>query len=493
MYWEDIPVNTSRVLKSYIDLVESPNTSFIQPLITPSPSESKTSTVITSTRISQHPDIQYFRSIKNKHHFAYHKSKRSQTHNIDKIESKMTVFDPYNRTFLLDRLLTYTALNWSIPNFSHSPTPTNKLANELNELKCARNGWKCTSISVNNNTKNHLICTSCQQQLILKFNNMDSSITTPFEFDLEDYQELNNALKIQYLEQITKTGHSPSCPWVNFETHLEGVYYLRPYLKSTNIIFIDDYLKTLMNLVENSQVLKEKASFLESMIQINDTIDDEETFNEFIRVSNSWILHRYFGDNEGSFSVILDLLPRWFYKLAMYGWDLNIQSFSDKVVLLLICTKCNQRVFLNVATHHPIDKHDLFGVSPSTNLNVSASKILTPCQFSPAIENFKPVTVEEFDEEESDEKFYLTKEHKQWCCNTDENFGKGLEYGKYFLELIISSEKFIGLTNDELFDDHEMVLDFEDSSGKFKRKNSFDINDGLDRLNKLRKLYLIDE
>lgn len=490
MYWEDIPVNTPRVLKSYMDLVDSPNSSFIQ--LSPS-SPSQASPVAASTRISQHPDIQYFRRIKNKYHFAYHKSKRTQaSNNIDKIESKMTVFDPYSRTLLIDRLVTYTALNWSIPNFSSS---TNELANELNELKCARNGWKCTSISVNNNTKNHLICTSCQQQLILKFNNMDPSIPTPFEFDLEDYQELNNALKIQYVEQITKTGHNASCPWVNFETHLEGVYHLLPYLKTTNIILMDDYLKNLINLIDNSQVLKEMASFLDTIINADEVDENEDLFQEFIRVSNLWILHRYFSDNKENFSMMLDLLPSWFYKLAMFGWDLNIQSFSDKVVLLLICTKCNKRVFLDVATHSPIDKNDMYGVSPSTNLNMSASKILTPCQFPPVMGRYK-ASNGHFDEDHdnsSDDEFNLIKEHKSWCCNTDQNFGKGLKFGKYFVELVISSEKFIGCSNDELFNENEMTLDFEDSSGRFKRKNSFDINEGLDKLNKLRKLYLIDE
>lgn len=439
--------------------------------------------ILASEKYSKHPDIQFFRQIKNKHHFAYHRAKR-QTQSLDKIKLRMTVFDPYNRDYLLERLSTFTALNWNIPYTSLTEVVDHKSPNDLNELKCAQNGWKCISISINNNTKNHLICTSCNQQIMLKFNNLGQILGSPFEFDLEDYNELNNALKYQYLDQIVKSGHDSNCAWINFETPIEGVYYLRPHLKSTDEILINDYCKNLMNLIDNNQVLLDNALFLSKLSDNNNNDVNSPLFDKFTKITNLWILNRYFGDVKENFSEILNLTPKWLYLLAMFGWDLNIQSFDKKLVLLLICSKCNQRVFLDSTNHTPIDKHDFYGVSPSTNIYLSSSKILTPCKFPPEI----PLT--DSDESIENDDFDLIKDHKSWCCNI-QSYGTE-SFRDYFINMIVSSERYIG-NNGEFDYDADMSIEIDETSTISNRKRSFDVNEGLDRLNKLRKLYLIDE
>lgn len=444
MDYSDVVSSTPRLLKTCVDLTSLP---------------SPRTVAVSSEKFKDHPTIQYFRNIKSKHHFAYHKAKRS---NLESILANMSVFDPYSRELLLERLATFNVLNWLVP----------EVGIDLSELKCARNGWKCTSISANNNTKNHLICTQCHAQTILKFHTLDASL--PFEFDLDDYNELNAALKAQYAEVVEKSGHRPECLWVNFETPAEGVYYLRPHLKQTNESLINDYLKNLMNLVDNSQVLMERAN-LQDLVRINGRIPDNN--DEFVRVLNLWLLNRYFADNKENFSLMLDFTPRWYYSVALYGWDIHIQSFSDTLVLLLICTKCNKRIFLNTSPHSPVNRNDPYGVSPSTNIAVSASKILTPCRFPPSVPN---------DPEEEDEIFDLAADHKPWCCNRT---GHADELHLYFVQMLISSEEYIGNAGD--FDYSEMLVDLSDAP--VKRRVSFDVNDGLDRLTKLRKLYLLDE
>lgn len=519
MNFKEISAGTPKLLKGYLDLLNQ-SLSDNQIYTSPTPSEYSNdhsqiysdnlfltsyadSSILSSKRYSQNPDIKFFRRIKDKHHFAYHRA-RKQHNTIDKIDSRMSSCDPYDRNSLLRRITTYTALNWNLPTFSTKSDETNtnnekdKSRDDLTELKCARNGWSCVSISINNNTKNHIMCTSCHEQLILKFNDISPSLSAPFDFDWEDYEELNTALKNQYIEQITKTGHSNNCPWISFETPVEGVYYLRPHLNSTNEIMINDYLDNLINLIDNHQVLLEKAAFLPDLIKLSRSdINISESFKEFIKVSNVWILNRCFSDNKENFSLMLSLIPTWFYQLAMYGWNLNIQSFSDKLVLLLICSKCNKRVFLNSSQHATINKNDIFGISPSTNLAVSASKILTPCKFPPMVsrvgqhDEFSVDIDSEGNEDEEDLGFDLLNEHKGWCCN-NRNFGDE-SYFDYFTNMVIQSEKNVD-NNGEFKYDCDMMFDVDDSlNNRVKRKKSFDVNEGLDRLNKLRKLYLIDE
>lgn len=411
-------------------------------------------------KYSSHSDIQHFRTIKAKHHFAYHKAKHARP--LEKIHAAMTVFDPFSRAALVERLATFTALNWT--------------ANEgLSELKCAQNGWKCVSIALSANTRNRLVCTACGRQITLRYNSVG---TAPFDFDMDDIDELNAALVAQYRPQIERSAHKDSCPWVSFETPLEGVYYLRPHIHSSNQQLVDDYLRNLRSLVDNTPVLLDRASLFAAVASPDDA---------FVEASNRALLARYFRDNKENFSALLDLTPRWFYALAVYGWDLHIQSFSTKLVLLLICTKCNKRVFLEASEHAPVAKHNAHAVS-QPHINVSSLKVLTPCKFPPALvalglENdaFGP----EIDEENS--LFDPVGEHKPWCCNVH-NMGD-ISYYDYFVRMFAEAERNMDTTGN-FSGDLETGLDLQTPR---KRPVGFDVNEGLERLTKLRKLYLLDE
>lgn len=447
MNLEDLPSSTPQVLQDCLSLFNSPtHESYIYK-----------SYPLSTTNKRTDADIKYFQRVKAKNHFNYHKSKNTEksTH-IDTIESRMTVFDPYNHDSLIERLRTFNALNWNIPN----DLP-------LNELKCARNGWKCVLFSLNNNTKNQLLCTCCNQLLILRFSDDD-----------DDNAEFHKTLCDTYTKQIETDKHNNNCPWRNFETPLEGIYYPRPYLNSTNEILVRDYLKCLKNLMDNSVVLNEYS----------DAFDEEFTTQvlppDFIRISNEWLLQRYFKENKENFSVMLDYTPPWFYKLALLGWSLHVQSFSRQVILLLICNKCNHRIFLNPT--------DIAEEKPSINL--SSSKILTPCKF-PVTNNI--VEEDQYWDEEASEKVNPWDEHKSWCCNTN-NVVTSLNttpqsLHEFFVDLIQKSENSIGIDG-EYIGEADMIVDESAlDTPQFKRRKSFDINEGLERLSKLRKLYLIEE
>lgn len=408
---------------------------------------------------ASHSDIQRFRTIKAKHHFAYHRAKHARP--LEKIHAAMTVFDPFSRTALLDRLTTYTALNWT-PNQA------------LSELKCAQNGWKCVSIALSANTRNRLMCTACGSQITLRYNAVG---TAPFDFDLDDIDELNAALAAQYRPQIEHTAHKDSCTWKTFETPLEGVYYLRPHIHSSNEQLVDDYLKNLRSLVDNTPVLIDRASLFAAIGSPEDG---------FVKASNSALLARYFRDNKENFSALLELTPRWFYVLAVYGWDLHIQSFSTKLVLLLICTKCNKRVFLNASEHAPVAKNSAHAIS-QPDINVSSLKVLTPCKFPPVLEALVLDADAFGSENEDDGLFDPVAEHKPWCCNVHDM--GGISFYDYFVRMFEDAERDMD-TDGNISRDSEMALDLQTPQ---KRPHGFDVNEGIERLTKLRKLYLLDE
>ncbi|KAK6465236.1 C3HC zinc finger-like-domain-containing protein [Scheffersomyces coipomensis] len=503
MNMDDISSTTPKILKDCLDAFESPR---FNNHIPPSPSSSygSSSAKLDRSSFNNHPDIQYFQQVKAKNHYSYHKSKiNKQNQSIDNIHSKMTVFDPYNPEFLITRLKTFNVMNWRVPELTHRP-----FEERINELNCARNGWKCVSFSLTNNVKNQLMCTSCSQQVILKFSdNIPISSTTGSVFSSSDYQydiinddllfsaqqdELNEALHDKYWIQIKTEAHSKNCSWRNFETPLEGVYYPRPYINHSDELLIRDYLKILHNLINNSITLNEYAD----NISIASNEDDDVHFKQFIKVSNEWLVSRYFQDNKENLSILLDYTPSWYYKLAMLGWSLNVQSFSHDLILLLICNKCNQRVFLNSTSHNPISN-----VSQSPDLQLSNSKILTPCNY-PITSNIThdETQFDEVEESIDPEKFNPFTEHKPWCCNihnvTTSDPTMHTKTFQYLMEMMINSSNNIGPNGDYvIFDGNKMHLDDDslDTTTPTKRKTNFDINEGLERLNKLRKLYLIEE
>lgn len=473
----DIMSGTPKVLKEYLELISSSSHEAYV--------DQDEGTMV--NKFFNHPDIQYFKNIKTKNHYDYHKLKNNNKHSPSVKTVKSPTFDPYNRNDLLKRLSTYTALNWHIP-FANDQ-------NKIDELTCARNGWRCVSISANNNRKNHLLCTSCNHQLILKFNDINSPSTfVPFDFDIEDYQDLNESLIREYSRQIRKFGHSSDCPWVNFQTPLDGVYYPRPYINSTNEVLTNEYLNNLKNLTNNLDALK-SASDIFKDTSFNET--ENSNFPEFTKISKNWLLNRYYKDNKENFFNLLERVPSWIYKVAVLGWNLHIQSFSNHLVLLLICSKCNKRIFLNSVYHEPIAKNDST-VGTKLGMTLSSSDILTPCKFPPVIQDsykHHDTLYTELGPDDSEydalekEKIDLIEEHKPWCCNIKVVDGLTPLY-QYYIDIVTNSGS---IHNEGKFHIGSDIDINHILNSTQKRKKSFDIDEGLERFQKLRKLYLVDD
>jgi hypothetical protein len=320
---------------------------------------------------------------------------------------------------------------------------------------------------MNNNTKNHLICTACNRQLVLKFH-PDNAVFhhhdsySFVEGDDEVDEEFNAKLAKVYLEQVVCDGHAVDCCWRQLETTLENLYYPRPYVEASDEVLILDYLHTLKNLVDNHVVLSDYSDSFVDSFTCNDGVDEK-----FILNTNNWLLSKY-PDNKENFSMVLQYIPKWYYGLAMLGWGLNIQTFDKQVVLLLICSKCNQRVFLNSAHVNNVN----------VGLDLSTSKILTPC--------VNPITLNVGDEDPVD-RFNPYTEHKPWCCNINlmSSSSEQVYLYDYFKIMVAKSTKV--LSSDGKFTMDNTVIDF---NAPVKRRGSFDINDGMERLHKLRKFYL---
>lgn len=458
MDYSDVSVGTPRVLSSCLELFNH----------TPEPRHFKTAPA-TPAEYASHPDFQFFSSVKAKHHYAYHKLKRESAVAARTDSGTLhSLFHPYSREQLLGRLRTYNALNWSVPEATDDP---------LTELFCAANGWVCESISRNNNTKNHLRCLACALQLVLKFNSIHHQPAyVPFQMDMEDIQELNRNLRNLYVLQIQLAAHAASCPWTLVLTPLRSAYYLMPHLASTNDTLISEYLATLRNLTDNLPVIELCALSLkplESRIAPSDLLD-------FVRVSNLWLLNRHFKDNKENFSTVLErTCPPWLYVLAAMGWDLNIQKFAQQTVLLMICTKCNQRVFLSPQE----TSTDVLPTEPV----LSSSKTLTPCVFPPHIAPPTSFSNGYLDDMEEDEDTQDQYSHKPWCLHNSQM--DGVSFQDYFTKTVILLERNIGPVG-EYQVDNDFKIDIDSVSQK--RPASIDVNEGLERLAKLRKLYFVE-
>ncbi|CAH6722845.1 hypothetical protein CLIB1444_11S02454 [[Candida] jaroonii] len=444
----DDTTSTPRVLKQCVDLILSPkHEKYSIPM-----------DINIHEKFSEHPDIQYFKKIKSKNHFNYHKYKKNPI-KINKTDSLMVSdFDPYSRDALISRISSYSTINWKIPFENH----------ELNELRCSQNGWKCVSISINNNSKNHLVCVSCKQMLTLRFNEEDF---TTFEFDLKDIEEVNDHLCHEYLKQIQVSAHEENCPWRNFETPVEGIYYLKPFLHSTNEILINNYLHSLKTLVDNVSVIIERQDNFHDLIQ---ETKSRAQIDQFTKNSNTWLMNKFYKHDKENQIIRLSTIPSWIYIISLLSWELKVQSFAHQLVLFLVCPQCNKKVFIDSTQHSPVSPS--FKVPQSTGLNLSTSKILTPVKYPPTIME---------DEEEFYNTVDLYSEHKPWCFMKHRASVEIMS--NYLYDIIVNSETSIGI-NGELLEDVEMKIG--DSQ---KRRKSFDINEGLERLNKLRKLYLVEE
>lgn len=323
-----------------------------------------------------HPDIKYFQRIQHANHWQYHKR---TGRSIDRIKTTTTaLFDPYSVADLLARIKTYLALSWHVPYEVATIT----------ELLCAQNGWKCVEFNQTNPIKNHLMCTCCQSQLILKWDDQPSFASRFWGQDEECVGEsLNSLLETKYYEKIVNSGHEFSCSWRHFETPLVGFYYPRPYINDHQLI--TEYLTNLDNLANNLSVLLEHQSSFSPSFVLDTSLNDK-----FIANSNHWLAAKS--------KVDTSLIPQWVYRMAVYGWSLHVQSFSTQLVLLLICDKCNQRIFVNSAPHPQVP-----ALGSVDGLRLLESQVLPP--------NDIPMTA--LDSDDEGDQVSPATEHKLWCCH----------------------------------------------------------------------------
>lgn len=471
MQLAEVAEGTPRVLKQYLKVFESPSSQIQED------SQRLHSAPVTPTKYESHPEIQFFRLVKTKHHYAYHKSKLSLSSAEQKsnhMSSKNLGFEPFDRDQLLDRLKTFNALNWQVPAGKNPGI-------QLNELLCASYGWVCQSVARSRISKNHLKCTKCGSELILRFNAEEEQPEfAPFHFDLEDIQAVNLNLKAQYTHQVQSIGHSTSCPWTKVLTPIDTVYYLTPYLASTNAQLIKQYTKNLRSLFDNFAILQEHAGFLSRLSPISSRLHNAP---EFCRISNEWLLSTYYSsDKENVGTILSKTCPLWLYFVAAMGWDLFTQDFNGQTVLLMICQSCNQRIFL--------EKSSTTGRGTAGDDN--QPKALTPCQYTATISNgvlnFSNEYLDEVIEDENEDPFFV---HKLWCCQVREMAGQS--YLQYFVSMILSLEDYIG-PKGEYLTDRDDTFDMEvDVTPKIsKRKASFDLQEELEKFKRLRKPYFAE-
>lgn len=473
----DFNSHTPKVLKECLDLFLSPKHDNY-----PAPIES-------GLKYSDHPDIQYFKTVKLKNHYDYHKFKKTPKKTHKPATQRHSNFDPFSRGQLLSRLTTYSPLNWSIPMETH---------HELTELKCAQNGWKCIAISVNDYSKNHLMCISCMKVVTLRFNelqmlsprsqNFESSMNGANDIhginDINNVNELNLYLCQQYIDDITTNGHDTNCPWRHFETPLDGIYYLKPFIDSTKDALVNCYLGDLKDLIENNTIIVNKAEYFQALL---DSKYNTERLLIFIKASNELLLEKFYGDNKENKSSLLELIPPWFYLIALLGWDLKVQSFANHLVLFLTCSCCNKKLFLDRASHPQVPK-DVSHLPSSTGLSLPTSKILTPMKIPPSHLSHSSEFVDQFHEEELDDEpegFDLLLEHKPWCMHRKPINDDNEILIDYLFEVIINS--YSGNDQEAINKSSSAI------STTGKRLSEFDIKEGLERLTKLRKLYLADD
>lgn len=461
--------DTLRALKDCYDVISSPKHESYKSFNSMSSEHSI---------LSQHPDVQYFRSIKSKNHYNYHKFKQSAKSTPTKSKLKGSHTDPFSREQLMKRLSTFTALNWYLPYGVESE--------EFNELKCARNGWRCASNTSEYWVKNHLICTGCNAQLFLKFNDaLSPSSVMPFHFDMEDYLEINQSLIQVYLDQIESLGHEKNCTWIYFECPLQEVYYSRPYLWKTREELINGFLRNLSSLVENGSVLRDSIE-KSNLTLITGQVKEENTF---IERSKTLLLDKVYGDEKEKLANLLSVTPNEFFYVALLGWCLNIQSFGNVLILLLTCTKCNKRIIINSAVGGPIQKNSVSSCTDN-GIRLSASKILSPCEFPPTKlsaehEAESLYTFQGLDQSESsidsNEQYDLAKEHKPWCSIIHAMDGQMRTF-EYLADII---------SNPQCDAAEEINTGTSILLIPSKRK-TMEVGDAIEKLHKLRRIYLME-
>lgn len=361
---DDITAGTPRVLRQCASVLSTPT-------------HEKYVDTPDFSKYASHPDIQFFRSVKAKNHYQYHRFKRSSQPLRERIYAAASRFDPYSRPQLLERLASFTALNWNLPVTKDR---------QLTALKCAQNGWKCMSVRANM-PRNRLVCETCHQQLVLRYNDL---LESDFNYDYDDIAILNDHLVTVYIEQVTTKAHGAACPWGTLETPLEGVYYMRPHLVSTNEVLLSEYRRCLNGLLKHWRILEHQLSVLLSLLNDIDHM--------FVKLSSEYILATE-SDNKENIATLTAAAPLWVYTIAQLGWELRSQQFASQTVYLMVCTGCNSRWVFN----------DMTAELP----NLSPSKVLTPCEHKAVVE---------------EDDGFDPWDHQPWCCRFQD--------AKHLLELL---------------------------------------------------------
>lgn len=459
MSFSEVAAGTPKVLNSCLEVLHRDS---------PTPTRAANSAPVTPARFSSNSDVQFFRLVKTKYHYAYHKLKLVTNSEQSTLSSALSI-DPYSRLLLLARLKTFNALNFHVPYTDDDEA--------LTELLCLMHGWECVSSGRNNNTKNQLCCSGCGGMVVLRFNALEAQPAyTPFEFDVADIVELNRNLKVSYMQQIRHLGHLPHCLWQKFHCPLVGVYYLTPHLGSTTEKLMQEYLASLRNLADNIAVI---SSTVPSVTKLVPRFPPS-ILAEFSRVSNLWLAARFFKDDkENFFQDFQKSLPASVHILAAMGWALHIQAFASQTILLFVCSTCNQRVI--IAEDH----------SKRVEVKLSTSKTLSSCQYPPFFSRkstpYQFLGVVNGEHEDEDEEHDPDYGHKPWCCHIHKMAGK--PYIEYLVDLVVRLESSIG-PDGEYNTESEMAVD---TTVTRKRPGEFDLQAGLQNFAKLRKLYFAEE
>ncbi|ODQ82462.1 hypothetical protein BABINDRAFT_5424 [Babjeviella inositovora NRRL Y-12698] len=336
--------------------------------------------------------------------FARIASKRIRTtkHKLPRRDANANAaaFAPYSREKLLERLKTYNVLNWNIDD------------EDLSALKCARNGWSCV-----NNQRNTLSCVSCHLYMAVKLDSYPIDLSTSTvgifgygegeyamdECEETDQMELRHNLSQQYVRNL-KTSHSPACPWAKVECPLH-IYHF-DYHDMPRIV--QDFIQRLRSLARNTETLHEA-------IQLSGAGVRAVLLSEQLRSLE--FMARQHAASDVFCTAPMDDIPRFIYELALLGWDLNIQQFKYKDVLLLSCMKCNRRILLNNTNQghsHPIDAVQSVPVKPEILL--TPTKILAPCDYMPhTIDTNGYFGNMTGPEGEAGDELDIVSEHQLWC------------------------------------------------------------------------------
>lgn len=368
-----------------------------------------------------------------------HKRQIVNLRGLSKLQSGRLIPSPFSRSFLIQRLNTFSVFNWTIDNPKLSP------------LACALQGWKCHAVR-----KNELHCTGCHAGIIIKLPEVPGSDVSTYpdekkvfnnQHHMDDYnQVLNNTERyelqfefkflddeldededdynddIHIYETLVNSftsrlinDHYPTCPFVPFVplTPKDENYYLSPKDISREL---NKFTNRLLILMANKNRLigrNFKTQFLSSDERIflleylressrqNDTtiatdIEDEDGIKNGITCDY---------ETDQRVNPCLDvILP------ALLGWELKVQTFHNKKFLLLNCECCTRRILLSSTGIESVK--DIEELKPCPyRAEIPAREQLTEFDETIGIRN-QDLFEEDYDEELID----LELEHDTWCC-----------------------------------------------------------------------------